>query len=79
MRRQSQWLVASLLLLLAAVPAFAQRITATIRGTVTDQSGAVVAGAKVTVRNTNTGLERTTQTSNDGSYSVSELPIGNSL
>jgi len=28
------------------------------------------------VRNINTGLERTTQTSADGSYSVPELPIG---
>src|SRR6266853_214194 len=54
----------------------AQTFRGTILGTVTDPSGAVIAGAKVTVRNTNTGLERTTQTSNDGSYSVSELPIG---
>ena len=38
--------------------------------------GAVVAGANVAVRNVNTGQERTTQTSADGSYSVPELPIG---
>src|ERR1700704_6242705 len=62
--------------LLAAVSLSAQTFRGTILGTVTDPSGAVVAGAKVTVRNTNTGLERTTQTSNDGSYSVSELSIG---
>jgi hypothetical protein len=43
---------------------------------VTDQSGAVLPGAKVTVRNVATGLERTTQTSADGSYAVPELPIG---
>ncbi len=55
----------------------AQTFRGTILGTVTDPSGAVVSGAKVTVRNVGTGLERSTQTSADGSYSVPELPIGN--
>jgi len=36
----------------------------------------VIAGAKITVKNVNTGLERTTQTSPDGSYSIPELPTG---
>ena len=54
----------------------AQTFRGTILGTVTDPQGAVVSGAKVTVRNVNTGLERTTQTSADGSYSVPELPVG---
>src|SRR5882762_7221035 len=54
----------------------AQTFRGTILGTVTDPSGAVVSGAKVTVRNTGTGLERTAQTSADGSYSIPELPIG---
>lgn len=54
----------------------AQTFRGTILGTVTDPQGAVVSGAKVTVRNVNTGLERTTQTSADGSYAVPELPIG---
>src|SRR5438445_9903238 len=76
MRRQSQWLIASLLLLLAAAPAYAQRITASIRGTVTDQSNAVVAGATVTVRNEATGLTRTTRTNSSGNYSFDELPVG---
>jgi hypothetical protein len=62
--------------LLAAVSVSAQTFRGTILGTVTDPSGAVVAGAKVTVKNTGTGLERTTETSGDGSYSVPELPIG---
>src|SRR5215475_6507933 len=63
-------------LLLAAVSLTAQTFRGTILGTVTDPSGAVVAGAKVTVKNTGTGLERSTQTSADGSYSLPELPIG---
>src|ERR1700739_1148238 len=62
--------------LLAAVSLSAQTFRGTILGTVTDPSGAVVAGAKVTVKNTGTGLERSTQTSADGSYSLPELPIG---
>ena len=63
-------------LLLAAVSLSAQTFRGTILGTVTDPSGAVVSGAKVTVKNTGTGLERSTETSGDGSYSVPELPIG---
>jgi len=55
---------------------FAQTFRGTILGTVTDPQGAVVAGATVNVRNVNTGLERSTATSGDGSYSVPELPIG---
>jgi hypothetical protein len=59
-------------LLLAAVSLSAQTFRGTILGTVTDSTGAVVAGAKVTVRNTGTGLERSTETSGDGSYSLPE-------
>jgi len=64
------------LILLVAVNLSAQTFRGTILGTVTDPSGAVVAGAKVTVKNTGTGLERATETSGDGSYSLPELPIG---
>src|SRR5579859_791865 len=63
-------------LLLAAVSLSAQTFRGTILGTVTDPSGAVVSGAKVMVKNTGTGLERATETSGDGSYSLPELPIG---
>jgi hypothetical protein len=62
--------------LLAAVSLSAQTFRGTILGTVTDPSGAVVPGAKVMVKNTGTGLERSTETSADGSYAVPELPIG---
>jgi hypothetical protein len=61
---------------LAATSLMAQTFRGTILGTVTDPSGAVVAGARVTAKNVNTGLERTTQTSADGSYSIPELPVG---
>src|SRR5580693_5698190 len=62
--------------LLAAASLSAQTFRGTILGTVTDPSGAVVAGATVTVRNTGTGLQRTTETSADGSFALPELPIG---
>jgi hypothetical protein len=62
--------------LVLAVVASAQTFRGTILGTVTDSSGAVVSGATVKVRNVDTGLERTTQTTPDGSYAVPELPIG---
>src|SRR5713226_2955080 len=62
--------------LLSTVMLVGQTFRGTILGTVTDPSGAVVAGATVKVRNVATGLERTTATSGDGSYSVPELPIG---
>jgi hypothetical protein len=62
--------------LLAAVSLSAQTFRGTILGTVTDAQGAVVAGAAVTVKNAGTGLERTTNTSADGSYALPELPIG---
>ena len=63
-------------IVLTATALLAQTFRGTILGTVTDVSGAWVAGAKVTVLNADTGLERTTQTSIDGSYNVPELPIG---
>jgi outer membrane receptor protein involved in Fe transport len=64
------------LLLCGAVSLSAQTFRGTILGTISDASGAVLAGATVTARNTATGLQRTTHTSADGSYSIPELPIG---
>jgi len=69
-------LSAVIAVVLLGVVAPAQTFRGTILGKVTDTSGAVIAGAKVSVRNTNTGLERTTESSADGSYSVPELPLG---
>src|SRR5580704_5202331 len=62
--------------LLAAVSLSAQTFRGTILGSVTDVQGAVVAGAKVTVKNVGTGLAPTTETSADGSYALPELQIG---
>jgi hypothetical protein len=62
--------------LLSTAMLVGQTFRGTILGSVTDPSGAVVAGATVKVRNLATGLERATATSADGSYNVPELPIG---
>ncbi|HET9366336.1 MAG TPA: carboxypeptidase-like regulatory domain-containing protein [Candidatus Angelobacter sp.] len=68
------WLL-SLLLLSFTTATFAQT-TAKILGTVTDQSGAAVVGAKVTVKSAEAGIERTTQTGASGYYEVAALPPG---
>ena len=56
--------------------AAAQQITGNIRGTVVDPSGAIVQGAAVTVRQTETGLTRTAVSDRQGEYVLVELPIG---
>src|SRR5262245_31370372 len=65
----------SLALAALSSSAFSQS-TATLQGSVTDQSGAVVSGAKVTVRTQATRAERIAQTDSDGNYQVAALPPG---
>ncbi len=50
--------------------------TATLQGTVTDTSNAAVPGAKVVIHDQDTGVERTTQTNQDGAYLVPGLLPG---
>jgi hypothetical protein len=64
-----------ILLTTGNLAAFAQS-TATLHGTITDPQGATVVGAKVTVRNVATGIERTSQTDSAGNYSFPSMPIG---
>ncbi len=65
-----------LLALLLTTPALAQRVTGTIRGTVTDESGALVPGATVTIKGEDTGFTRSTTTNAAGVYTLAELPVG---
>lgn len=70
-----------LVLMMALVAAFgitaaAQETTGTITGLVKDQSGAVVPGATVKVRNVGTNAETTSVTDGTGRYVTSGLPIG---
>jgi hypothetical protein len=66
----------ALFVLLATSGLFAQSLS-TVQGQVTDQSGAAVPGAAVTVTNTGTGVSQTTKTDASGNYQVPALPIGN--
>jgi hypothetical protein len=54
----------------------AQLTTGTMSGTVTDASGAVVANAKLNIRNLETGLVRTTDSSSEGRFYFSGVPLG---
>ncbi|MGA8940517.1 MAG: TonB-dependent receptor [Acidobacteriaceae bacterium] len=56
--------------------ASAQLSTADILGTVTDPTGAVVPGAKITVKNLGTGVAATTKSNGTGDYTFNLLPPG---
>lgn len=62
--------------LFTATLALSQDATGRVSGVVTDPTGAVVIGAKVTVTDVATGVNRDTQTGNDGTYQVLNVPIG---
>src|SRR5215469_11613102 len=61
---------------LCSVGAFAQDRTASVTGTVKDPTGAPVAGASITVRNTATGIKHVAQTSASGDYTITALNPG---
>jgi hypothetical protein len=50
--------------------------SATLKGTITDQKGALVAGASVTATSADKGLKRTATTDSEGEYSIALLPPG---
>ncbi len=74
--RRTQFVVLALLIVLTSVPAFAQTVTGTMKGTVTDRSGGALPGVTVTVRNLETGLQRVVVTDRNGRFSAPYLPIG---
>ncbi len=59
-----------------SVSAQSQALNGQIEGVVTDTNGAVVAGAKVTARNIQTGTERSAVTDEGGGYRFPLLPLG---
>jgi len=56
--------------------ASAQETLGSMNGTASDPSGAVVQGARVKIRAVATNLEVAAETKNDGSFSITDLPIG---
>ena len=66
-----------LVLLMTRVPSLsAQNVYASITGTVTDESGAVIPGATISVVNTDTGLSRVVPADERGDYLLAQLPVG---
>src|SRR5262245_20246364 len=62
--------------LLLALLASAQETTGTIAGTVRDAQGAVIPNASVTIHNTQTGADRRRNSSSEGQYVATALPVG---
>src|ERR1700761_4005812 len=69
--------VLAILLVLMAVPASSQEVTAAINGMVTDPSGGAVAGAKVTAKDLDRGTIYPTTTDSGGHYNLPRIPVGN--
>ena len=62
--------------LVLASPLFSQATTQSIEGLVTDSSGAVMSGAKVTIANRDTGVKQAQTTNDSGNYTFLQVPVG---
>jgi hypothetical protein len=70
-------LLLSLIILSLSAASLAQELAATLTGTVTDASGALVSGATVVVHSIDTGADiRTVTTGGSGSFNITNLPAG---
>jgi len=78
-RRVCLWLISMGICMVLGAPSLisAQEANGRIIGTVTDPQGAVIAGAKITVKNVGTQVSREVTTDNEGKFEVLSLPIGN--
>ena len=77
MKRLGIWLILTLAIVsLFSMPLLAQKTSGTIRGIVTDPSGAVVANVPVSIKDNATGLERTVITNSQGEYIAPEVAVG---
>ena len=65
-----------LILVGSTIPMWAQYTTARVSGIVSDPSGAVVAGATITVQDLGTGYTQTTNSTSAGQYLFPSLPVG---
>src|SRR5690242_21695775 len=75
--RRGLWVaLVSLIFVSLSSPLFSQQVTGTIKGVVTDPSGAVVANATVNITNKATALTRTVTTNDAGEYAAPDLPFG---
>ena len=68
---------ANFLLLFLAVNAFAQSDRGTITGSITDPSGSLIPGVKITLTNVDTDTRWETVATSTGNYTLPALPVGN--
>jgi len=72
-RKWTLWIIA---VLAVSVPLLAQSVRGTMSGSVQDQSGAIVPGVSVTIKNTATGEEFTTVSNEGGAYIFPSIALG---
>src|SRR5687767_12681069 len=75
MRKFTFWLIAALLVF-ASQSAIQAQTTGSLSGVVADPTGAVVAGATVTIKHNETGDERSVTTNSSGLYNFAQLNPG---
>jgi len=69
-------LIVSAGFLLAPLPSFAQTSRGMIAGTVTDSTGAAIAGASVSATSNDNGLKRSVSTGPTGAYRMDAMELG---
>jgi len=67
----------TLLAMSLAIATLAAQDRGTIRGSVTDQTGAAIPAASVTAHNIDNGLKQSTVSGADGTFNIPYLPAGN--
>lgn len=68
--------IAIVILVVGALPSFAQGSGTTLKGRVVDSSGAVLPGVTVTATEINTGYSRSTDTGSDGTFQMGGMQVG---
>ena len=76
MKKATWLLLLSLVFLLGSSAAAIGQTTGSLAGAVTDEKGAVIPNATVTLRNTEKNTSRTTQTGSEGNYRFDNVPVG---
>jgi hypothetical protein len=75
-RKQLSFLTVCVVILSLSLAAWGQELAATLTGTVTDASGAVVAGATVVVHSEDKGTDIRSLSTNTGNFNITNLPAG---
>ncbi|HEX7297019.1 MAG TPA: TonB-dependent receptor [Pyrinomonadaceae bacterium] len=76
MKKATWLLLLSLIFLVGSSATAIGQTTGSVAGSVTDEKGAVIPNATVTLRNTATNTSRTAQTSSEGNYRFDNVPVG---